>query len=204
MLLGASVGVVENAPLGGSFTRVALAGAGGRSRRRRTEGETDGEAKAGRAHQEEWAELELLLEWPEQVEYEAIRPPGGLRQFRGRKVPPSPEPRETTLRRRISSFKGHGMRGLFEPEDVEGHSQLDPEVRGLDSFSLKSDYGPPMRDNEIATICYVRFGERPHGRTVEAGSLVKKPSTAIKQVRRLDPALTARQSGVTERRLARS
>ena len=120
---------------------------------------------------EEWAELELLLEWPEQVEYEAIRPPVVFGSSVAERSRQTGTP-ETTLRRRISSFKGHGMRGLFEPEDVEGHSQLDPEVRGL-ILNLKSDY-PPMRDNEIATICYVRFGERPHGRTVRRAPR-KKP-----------------------------
>ena len=48
------------------------------------------------------------------------------------------------------------MRGLFDLEEVEDKSRLDPEVQGL-IVSLKSEY-PPMRDNEIATICYVRFG----------------------------------------------
>ena len=105
---------------------------------------------------EEWAELELRLEWPEQVEYERIRPSAVFGRSVAERSRQTGTP-ETTIHRRISSFKSYGMRGLFELEEVEDKSRLDPEVQGL-ILNLKSEY-PPMRDNEIATICYVRFGE---------------------------------------------
>ena len=73
---------------------------------------------------DEWGELKLRLEWPEQVEYELIRPPllsDVSVAERSRQTGTS----ETTVHRRITSFKSYGMRGLFEPEEVEGHSQLD-------------------------------------------------------------------------------
>jgi hypothetical protein len=77
---------------------------------------------------EDWAELEVRLEWPEQVNYELIRPPllsGVSVAERSRQTGAS----ESRLRRGITGFKSHGMRSLFEPEEVEQHSQLDPEVR---------------------------------------------------------------------------
>jgi hypothetical protein len=134
------------------------------------------------------------LEWPEQVEYELIRPPllsDVSVAERSRQTGTS----ETTVHRRITSFKSYGMRGLFEPEEVEGHSQLDEEVRGL-ILSLKSEY-PPMRDNEIATICYVCFGERPDGRTVRR--VIERNPTAIRVFRRFETYHEI--EGAAERRL---
>jgi transposase len=143
---------------------------------------------------EEWAKLELLLEWPEQVEYERIRSAaifGSSVAERSRQIGTP----ETTLRRRITSFKSHGMRGLFEPEQFE-KSRLGPEVQGL-ILNLKSDY-PPMRDNEIATICYVCFGQRPHGRSVRR--VLEANPTAIRMFRRFKPYHEIED--VIERRLA--
>src|SRR5215218_2226077 len=131
---------------------------------------------------EEWAELELLLEWPEQVEYEWIRPPvlfGSPVAERSRQTGTP----QTTLRRRIASFENEGMRGLFGPERAGGKSALAPEVRRL-ILDLKTEH-PPMRDNEIATICYVRFGRRPHGRTVRR--VLETEPTAIRMFRRFGP-----------------
>ena len=144
---------------------------------------------------EEWAELELRLEWPEQIEYERIRPSAVFGSSVAERSRQTGTP-ETTIHRRISSFRSYGMRGLFELEEVEDKSQLDPEVQGL-IVNLKSEY-PPMRDNEIATICYVRFGERPHGRTVRR-ALERNP-TAIRMFRRFKPYHEI--EGVIERRLA--
>jgi transposase len=130
---------------------------------------------------EEWAELEPRLQWPEQVKYELIRPPI-LHDMsvaeRSRQTGAS----ESKLRRRITSFESHGMRGLLEPEQVEEHSQLDPEVRGL-IVNLNSEY-PPMRPNEIGTICYVRTGRRPHDRTIRR--VLEGHPIAIRMFRRFE------------------
>lgn len=133
---------------------------------------------------EEWDELELLLEWPEQVEYERIRPPvvfGGPVAERARQTGTP----QTTLRRRIASFESEGMRGLFEPCEAgaAGRTTLPPEMRRL-ILDLKTEH-PPMRDNEIATICYIRFGRRPHGRTVRR--VIEANPTAIRMFRRFAP-----------------
>jgi putative transposase len=131
---------------------------------------------------DEWAELELLLEWPEQVEYERIRPPvvfGSPVAERSRQTGTP----QTTLRCRIARFENEGMRGLFGPEQAVGKSTLAPEVRRL-ILDLKTEH-PPMRDNEIATVCYVRFGRRPHGRTVRR--VLETGPTAIRMFRRFAP-----------------
>ena len=146
---------------------------------------------------EEWAELELLLEWPEQLEYERIRPAAVFGTPVAERSRQTGTP-ETTLHRRITSFENEGMRALFEPGEaqVEGKSRLDPEIQGL-ILNLKSDY-PPMRDNEIATIYYVRFGKRPHGRSVRR--VLEANPTAIRMFRRFKPYHET--EGIIERRLA--
>jgi hypothetical protein len=58
---------------------------------------------------EEWAELELLLEWPEQVEYERIRPAAIFGSSVAERSRQTGTP-ETTLLRNITSFKSHGIR----------------------------------------------------------------------------------------------
>jgi hypothetical protein len=58
---------------------------------------------------EEWAELELLLEWPEQVEYERTRPAAIFGSSVAERSRQTGTP-ETTLLRNITSFKSHGIR----------------------------------------------------------------------------------------------
>ena len=155
---------------------------------------------AGRARIEptnDWGQLELLLTFPEQVAYERIRPPvifGASVAERSRQTGTP----QSTLRRKIAAFEKDGMRSLFESERVEPHGAawLDPEVRRL-ILDLKADH-PPMRNNEIATICYVRFGRRPHGRTVER--VLQENPSSIRMFRRFDPYHEIEDA--TERRLA--
>ena len=75
-------------------------------------------------------------------------------------------------------------------------ASLEPDVQRL-ILNLKSEY-PPMRDNEIATICYVRFGNRPHGRSVRR--VLEANPTAIRMFRRFKPYHEI--EGIIERRLA--
>lgn len=79
--------------------------------------------------------------------------------------------RESNTRRTAQE----GMRALFDPEQGE-KSSLDPETRAL-ILNLKAEY-PPMRPNEIGTICYIRTGERPHHRTIK--KVLEKQPTAIR------------------------
>ena len=145
---------------------------------------------------EDWGQLKLLLKWPEQVEYERIRPPvvfGSPVTERARQTGTP----ETTLRRRIIGFENEGMRGLLGAEQAAARrGTLDPEVRRL-VLDLKTEH-PPMRINEIATICYVRFGERPHGRTVRR--VLETRPTAMRMFRRFEPYHEIEEA--KERRLA--
>lgn len=144
---------------------------------------------------EDWAELELRLKWPEQVEYERIRSPVVFRGSVAERARQTGTP-ETTLRRKIEGFEKRGMRSLFEAEQLERGSMLDPQVQRL-ILDLKTEH-PPMRDNEVATVCYVRFGRRPHGRSVRR-VLESRPAN-IRMFRRFEPYHEI--PDVTERRLA--
>ena len=84
---------------------------------------------------EEWAELELLLECPEQVEYERIRPTvsfGGAVAERSRQTGMP----LTTLRRRITSFDAEGMEVCLEPSVSPGKT-LSPRRRAASSWTAK-------------------------------------------------------------------
>ena len=73
---------------------------------------------------------------------------------------------------------------------------MDPEIRGF-ILNPKAEY-LPMRNNEIATVCYVRFGERPHGRA--ARRVLETNPTAIRMSRRFKRH--HEMVGVVERGLA--
>ena len=74
------------------------------------------------------------------------------------------------------------MLSLFKTEQ-ESQSSLDSQTRWLIS-NLKAEY-PPMRPNEIGTICYVRTGHRPHDRTIR--KVLEGQPTAMRIFGRFDP-----------------
>ncbi len=119
-------------------------------------------------HTEEWQQIEPRCNWPEQVAYERIRSTVVFGDSVAECSRQTGTP-ESTLRRKVVSFDQEGMLSLFEPERVEHRSTLDPEVRRL-ILNLKAEY-PPMRPNEIGTICYVRTGVRPR--------YERKPATSL-------------------------
>lgn len=124
---------------------------GERKRRRRVEPTDD------------WEQLGLLCQWPEQLAYEEIRP---LVLFG---LPVAERAKQTgssrrTLYRRVFRFGSRGMDSLFAAEGARRRS-LPPAMRRL-VVDLKAEH-PPMRPHEISNVCYVRFGRRPDYRTVE-------------------------------------
>jgi putative transposase len=130
---------------------------------------------------DEWEQLELLCQWPEQLVYEEIRP---LVLFG---LPVAERAEETgssvrTLYRRISRFQSEGMDSLFTAERAKRRA-LPPAMRRF-IVDLKAEH-PPMRPNEISTVCYVRFGRRPDYRTVER-VLAEEPMP-LRMVRRFPP-----------------
>jgi putative transposase len=107
-------------------------------------------------------QLKLLVDTPEQLSYELIRP---VVLF-GRS--PAQRARETgaasrTIHRRAAKFADNGMRSLFGPSS-ESHGRLAPAVRTA-ILELKAEH-PALKTYEISTICYVRFDHRPSPHTV--------------------------------------
>jgi len=109
-------------------------------------------------------QLELLLRWPEQREYELLRPVvvfGGSIAERARETGVVSE---RTLRRNADHFDEYGMPSLFGAEPVK-YQRLPPAVRRL-IVDRKSEY-PAFSLGEIARICYIAFGGRPSKHTVK-------------------------------------
>jgi hypothetical protein len=141
----------------------------GRRRRRRVDPTDD------------WEQLELLCVWEEQREYERIRP---LVLF-GWPVPERAEltgVSERTLYRRIAGFEESGMRSPFGAEPAKRRVLL-ASLRRL-IVDLKTEH-PMLNLNEIAGICYVRTGRKPHLATVCA--VLDEEPLPIKAFRRFEP-----------------
>jgi putative transposase len=116
---------------------------------------------------DDWQQLKLLVDTPEQLSYELIRP---VVLF-GRS--PAQRAKETgaaqrTIHRHAARFADTGMRSLFAPPP-DTHRRLAPEIRQA-ILDLKADH-PALKNYEITTICGVpsgpRFDHRPSPHTVE-------------------------------------
>ena len=130
---------------------------------------------------DDWEQLELLCAWEEQREYERIRP---LVLF-GEPIPEravQTGTSERTLYRRIAGFEEDGMRSLFGSDPAK-RRVLPASLRRL-IVDLKAEH-PTLNLNEIARICYVRTGRKPHLATVR-GVLDEEP-VPIKAFRRFEP-----------------
>jgi hypothetical protein len=130
----------------------------------------------------DWEQIALLCGWPEQREYELIRP---LVLFGG---PADGRAEETgassgrTLRRKAVLFEAEGMESLFGSETAK-RRRLPPAVRRL-IVDLKAEH-PGFNPNEISRVCYVRFGRRPARKTVKR-VLTEEP-VPLRFVRRFPP-----------------
>jgi putative transposase len=114
-------------------------------------------------HTEDWGQLQLLLEWPEQVEYERIRDAvvfGDPVTLCAEKTATA----ERTFYRRVESFDAYGIEGLIPLEPERGR-RISLAMR-LRIVELKAEY-PPFSLGEIARICYVLFGREPSKHTVK-------------------------------------
>jgi len=112
---------------------------------------------------DDWQQLQLLSQFPEQLTYELIRPvvlfghsPAERAQQTGTAA--------RTLYRQAARFTKDGMASLFAPQ-VERHRRVPAEVRDA-ICALKAEH-PPLNIYEITTICWVRFGHRPSSHTVK-------------------------------------
>ena len=125
---------------------------------------------------DDWAQLQLRLDWPEQTAYELIRPVvlfGATPAERAQQTGVSPR----TVYRKVGRFDAQGMLGLLEVDErPDSKRLLPPNIRGAIA-QLKAEY-PPFRANELARICFVRFNRRPGGRTIER-VLAEEPPPAV-------------------------
>ncbi len=113
---------------------------------------------------EDWGQLQLLAQFPEQRAYELLRPVVlfGLSPAERAKQTGTPQ---RTLYRQADRFEHEGMRSLFDQPKVEKHKALPKESRNA-ILDLKAEY-PAFRPHEIKTICYVRFGRSVGHHTVK-------------------------------------
>ena len=145
-------------------------------------------------HTKDFQQIQSRCGWPEQVAYERIRSTVVFGDYVAETARHTGTP-ESTLRRSVEDFDREGMLALFDPEQQE-KSSLDLETRAL-ILNLKAEY-PPMRPNEIGTICYIRTGVRPHHRTIK--KVLKDGPTAIRMFGRFYAYHDT--TDVTERRKA--
>ncbi|CAA9514203.1 MAG: hypothetical protein AVDCRST_MAG12-3392 [uncultured Rubrobacteraceae bacterium] len=139
-------------------------------RRRRRVEPTDG-----------WEQLEMLCAWEEQRDYERIRPLvlfGAPVSERAAQTGTS----ERTLYRRIAGFGEAGMESLLGSGPAK-RRVLPASLRRL-IVDLKAEH-PALNLNEIARICFVRTGRRPHLATVR--SVLDEEPLPIKAFKRFPP-----------------
>jgi putative transposase len=131
---------------------------------------------------EEWEQIELLCGWPEQRDYELIRPLVLFRSPAAQRASDTGAASERTLQRKVARFEAEGMESLFGSERAR-RRRLPPAIRRL-VVDLKAEY-PPFNLNEIANAVYVRFGRRPDHKTVRR--VLEEEPVPLRFVRRFPP-----------------
>jgi putative transposase len=114
-----------------------------------------------------WQQLQLLLQWPEQLLYELIRPVVLFGRSPAERAKDTGKP-SRTIHRKADRFDAYGMASLFAefhpPKDTDRRS-LPPHLRQL-IVDRKTEY-PAFTPHELATLCYVASGRRPSSHTVK-------------------------------------
>lgn len=130
---------------------------------------------------EDWEQLVPLFRWPEQREYELIRPIvlfGGSTSKRAQQTGTA----ERTLYRKATRFETEGIKGLFATPKAK-YRRLPPLLRRL-VVDLKAEH-PPMNLGEIANICYVQTGRKPSKRTIK--QVLDEEPIPLRLLRRYSP-----------------
>ncbi len=99
---------------------------------------------------DEWEQIELLCGWPEQRDYELIRP---LVLFGGpasERAEATGAASERTLQRSVARFEAEGMESLFGSEHAR-RKRLPDSMRRL-IVDLKAEY-PGFNPNEVVNAC---------------------------------------------------
>ncbi len=145
-----------------------------------------GPKRARRERTDEWAQIEQWTLWPEQELYEAIRPLVLFHETAGERAKEIDVP-QRTLARKADEFEKLGMQSLFSSEEHGGAREssltLPGEIRQL-IVDLHYEL-PSMSWREIAEVCYIRHGRRPHHKHVKRIATAGPPPSL--QARRYQP-----------------
>ena len=115
---------------------------------------------------DDWAQLRLRLQWPEQVVYELIRPVVIFGETAAERARATGE-QERTIERRADRFDREGLPGRFATErrePGEDPRDLPPPMRQR-IVDLRAE-APSMSRREIANLCAVESGRRPSQLTI--------------------------------------
>jgi transposase len=145
-----------------------------------------GPKRSRRERTEEWASIKQWTLWPEQELYEAIRPLVLFHETAGERAKEIDLP-QRTLSRKADEFEKLGMQSLFSSPEHGGAREssltLPSEIRQL-IVDLHFEL-PSMSWREIAEICNIRYGRRPHHKHVKRIATSGLPSSL--QARRYQP-----------------
>lgn len=145
-----------------------------------------GPKRERRERTHEWEQIQQRTLWPEQQLYEAIRPLLLFGETAGEREKEIDVPRRT-LARKADEFEKYGMRSLFASEEQGGAREtpntLPEEIRQL-IVDLHFEL-PSMSWREIAEVCYIRYGRRPHHKHVKRIATSGAPPSL--QARRYQP-----------------
>jgi transposase len=115
----------------------------------------------------DWQKIEQLVLWPEQEQYERIRPIVLFGQTAAERAEETGTS-ERTLLHQAKRFEQEGMASLFRKErtpDQEAGRSLPPEICQL-IVNLKAEY-PGFSLREISTICFLHFDRHLSHHTVQ-------------------------------------
>jgi hypothetical protein len=129
----------------------------------------------------EWDQLVLLFEWPEQEEYELIRQSVLFGTSVAERSEETGVP-ERTIYLKIERFENEGPRGLYSAESAK--RRLLPQTIRKIIVDLKAEH-PPLNNNEIKNIAYVRTGRRLGDHTV--ARVLKEEVVPLKLSRLFEP-----------------
>jgi transposase InsO family protein len=116
---------------------------------------------------DDWQQLQLLVDWPEQLLYELLRPVVLFGRSPAERATQTGTPART-IHRKADRFDAHGMASLFadfRPPKERDRRSLPPHLRQL-IVDRKTEY-PAFTPHELATLCYVASGRRPSAQTVK-------------------------------------
>jgi Integrase core domain. len=121
-----------------------------------------------RERTDDWQKIQQYTLWPEQKAYELLRPVVLFNEPTAERALETGAA-ERSMYRKAAQFEEQGMASLFTQNRAEGEGDrsrgLPPDMRQL-IVDLKAEHSG-FRPNEIATICFLRFGRRPSHHTIQ-------------------------------------